>query len=425
MKHTVLTLVAVLVVALLAIGGWYLAESSRLESESEDFAEQAAAREMIEVAFVVDVPDSTPEDQIVYISGSHPNLGAWQAAGLPLQRGDDGKYHGRAELLSGIEHEFKITRGTWGTVERTADDQDLDNRPFVAKKDATVTAEVARWVDKGLSTPGRQTLTGDVRIIAKVPSKHLELPRDVVVYLPPNYDAPDAAETRYPVLYLNDGQNLFNEATSFAGVEWRLDEALQQLIANGEVPAMIVVGIYNTDNRDAEYTPAVRTESIPADADAAASPASFAGYATFVTNELKPMIDKRYRTLPGREHTAVGGSSLGGLTGLALAMQSPEAFGRVVALSPHLRVADRPLAEALDAELLAALSDTRVYLDMGDAATDNYPQPEQAVADAEAFAAALDSAGVEHTFNIVPGGTHHEPDWSARIVDVLKQVYSE
>lgn len=408
MKHTVLTSVAVLILALLAIGGWYLAESSRLESESEDFAQQAAAREMVEVSFVVAVPDSTPADQIVYVSGSHPNLGAWQAAGLPLQRGEDGKYHGSAELLSGIEHEFKVTRGTWGTVERTADDQNLDNRPFVAKKGATIEAQVALWVDKGLSTPGRQTLTGDVRIIAKVPSEHLDLPRDVVVYLPPGYDTPEAAETRYPVLYMNDGQNLFNEATSFAGVEWRLDEALQQLIANGEVPPMIVVGVYNTENRDAEYTPGEKLDD----------------YSLMLAQEVKPMIDQRYRTQPGREHTAIGGSSLGGLAAIAIAQKNPSVFGRVVALSPWLRVGDTPAAELLG-EGLGALSGTAVYFDMGDAPTDNYPAPDQAVADAEAFAAALDSAGVGHTFEVVPGANHHEPDWSSRIVDVLKKVYGE
>ncbi len=408
MKNTVLALMAVLLLALLAIGGWYMAESSRLQSEADAFAEESAARAIVAVSFVVDVPASTPDDQIVYISGSHPNLGGWQAAGLPLQRGDDGKYHGQAELLSGIAHEFKVTRGTWGTVERDASDQDIPNRPLVAEQDTTVELAVAEWIDKGLTEPGRQTVVGLSRVIAKFPSEHLELPRDLIVYLPPNYDQPDQAEARYPVLYLNDGQNLFNEATSFAGVEWRVDEALEQLIANGEIEPMIVVGIANTENRSAEYTPGQSLDD----------------YTTAVVEEIKPMIDKRYRTQPGREHTGIGGSSLGGLAALAIAQAHPDTFGQVVTLSPWLSLGDTPATALIPGEL-SALGGTTLYFDMGDAPTDNYPAGADPVADAEAFASALDSAGVEYTFEVIPGADHHEDDWAARIVDVFKTVYGK
>lgn len=408
MKHTVLTLVAVLLIALLAIGGWYFAESSRLQSESDAFAAESAAREMVEVSFLVDVPASTPEDQIVYISGSHPNLGGWQAAGLPLQRGEDGKYHAKAELLSGIQHEFKITRGTWGTVERDAEDQDMPNRPLVAEESKTIEVAVAEWVDKGLTEPGRQTVVGLSRLIAKFPSALLEDPRDLIIYLPPNYDATQQAETRYPVLYLNDGQNLFNEATSFAGIEWRVDEALEQLIQNGDIEPMIVVGIANTEKRDAEYTPGQ----------------SLSAYSQMIATEIKPMIDKRYRTKPGRGNTAIGGSSLGGLAAIGVAQAQPEVFGQVIALSPWLSLDDQPAADLLGHDL-KGLSDTGIYFDMGDTPTDNYPAGADPVADAEAFSAALDSAGVAHTSAIIEGADHHEDDWAARIVDVFKLVYGE
>lgn len=408
MKHTVLTLVAVLLIALLAIGGWYLAESSRLQSESDAFAAESAAREMVEVSFLVDVPESTPEDQIVYISGSHPNLGGWQAAGLPLQRGEDGKYHATAELLSGIQHEFKITRGTWGTVERDAEDQDVPNRPLVAEANETVEVAVAEWVDKGLTEPGRQTVVGLSRLIAKFPSALLEDPRDLIIYLPPNYDAPGQADTRYPVLYLNDGQNLFNEATSFAGIEWRVDEALEQLIQSGDIEPMIVVGIANTENRDAEYTPGQ----------------NLTVYGQMIVTEIKPMIDKRYRTKPGRGDTAIGGSSLGGLAAIGVAQAQPEVFGQVIALSPWLSLDDQPAADLLGGDL-ADLSGTGIYFDMGDAPTDNYPAGADPVADAQAFSAALDSAGVVHTSAIIEGADHHEDDWAARIVDVFKLVYGQ
>jgi len=138
MKNTALLFVAVLLLGLLGIGAWYMAESARMAGRDQAFANEAAARKLVDVSFVVSAPGTTPGDQTVYLSGSHPNLGAWQAAGLALQRGEDGKYHGSAELLSGIEHEFKVTRGTWGTVERDAKDQDIKNRPFRAESDLVV-----------------------------------------------------------------------------------------------------------------------------------------------------------------------------------------------------------------------------------------------------------------------------------------------
>ncbi|MEM8495542.1 MAG: alpha/beta hydrolase-fold protein, partial [Planctomycetota bacterium] len=208
--------------------------------------------------------------------------------------------------------------------------------------------------------------------------------------------------------YLNDGQNLFNEATSFAGIEWRVDEALEQLIANGEIPPMIVVGIYNTEDRNAEYTPGQE----------------LAAYGQAIVNEIKPMIDQRYRTLTGREHTAIGGSSLGGLAAIGIAADQADVFGQVVALSPWLSFDQQAAAELLGHDL-SALGKTAFYFDMGDAPTDNYPPQGDPVADATAFTAALDSAGVAHTFQVIEGADHHEDDWAARIVDVFKAVYGE
>ncbi|MEO1235941.1 MAG: alpha/beta hydrolase-fold protein [Planctomycetota bacterium] len=405
MKVTVLALVGVLLVALLLIGGWFVSERNRIQGETQAFVEEAEARRIVSVTFEVDVPDTTPADQIVYVSGSHPNLGAWQAAGLPLRRGEDGRYHGQAELLSGIEHGYKITRGTWGTVEQAADQADLPNRMFVAEGDTTLTAEVARWIDNGQSVPGRITLSGDVRVLAKVPSDHLELPRDLVVYLPPGYgDAPDA---RYPVLYLDDGQNLFNEQTSYAGVEWGLDETLEQLIADGTVPPMIVVGLYNTEDRDAEYTPGD----------------GLTAYGRAVVEDFKPMIDRIYRTQPGPESTAIGGSSLGATAALGVAADHPDVFGRVIALSPRLSFDDGPAAEVFG-DRLAALAGRPIYLDMGDAPTDNYPADADPVDDAEAFVAALRSAGAEVDYRVVTGGGHQERDWAKRVGEILTSIYA-
>ena len=125
----------------------------------------------------------------------------------------------------------------------------------------------------------------------------------MLVYLPPDYD--QATADRYPVLYLHDGQNVFDQATSF-GDEWRVDETAQELITAGCIEPIIVVGIYNTgDHRIDEYTPTPSADgTLGGRAD---------DYGRMLVEELKPFIDATYKTFPGAANTALGGSSLGGL----------------------------------------------------------------------------------------------------------------
>src|SRR3954466_8939904 len=126
----------------------------------------------------------------------------------------------------------------------------------------------------------RHTLTGDIRIHEDFHSKHLEHDRTVIVYLPPGYD--EKTPDRYPVLYLHDGQNVFDQATSFSE-EWRVDETAQQLIVTGKIEPIIIVGIYNTgEHRVDEYTPTARPDGHGGKADA---------YGRMLVEELKKFID--------------------------------------------------------------------------------------------------------------------------------------
>ena len=150
------------------------------------------------------------------------------------------------------------------------------------------------------------TLTGDIRHHEKFRSQFLPTAHDVIVYLPPGYDSDK--RTRYPVLYMQDGQNLFDDATAFSQ-EWRLDETAQALITDGVIEPLIIVGIYNAGaHRMDEYTP---TRDRRRRAGGKAS-----HYGRMLVEELKPFIDREYRTLPGAASTGVGGSSLGGLVSL-------------------------------------------------------------------------------------------------------------
>lgn len=155
-----------------------------------------------------------------------------------------------------------------------------------------------------------QTLTGHIHIHKGFTSRLLRNHRDVIVYLPPDYEA--NRRKRYPVLYLQDGQNLFDGTTSFTyGQEWRVDETAQSLIKGGEIEPLIIVGIHNAGHeRTDEYTPTRDTRrKVGGKAEI---------YGRMLVEELKPVIDSRYRTLSHASHTGLGGSSLGGLVSLYL-----------------------------------------------------------------------------------------------------------
>lgn len=148
----------------------------------------------------------------------------------------------------------------------------------------------------------------------QVTPSHL-LPRPVIVWLPPSYEAEQ--DRRYPVLYMHDGQQIFDPDTSTLGQDWEVDEWCDRLISAGELNEIIVVGIYNTENRYDEYGASAQAEQ----------------YTRFVTDELKPMIDGTYRTLSDRSHTAVAGSSMGGGISFYMAWTRPDIFFGAACLS--------------------------------------------------------------------------------------------
>src|SRR5687768_6255666 len=141
----------VLAVALLGIGGWYVSHTRATESElNEAIAQYETRKQPVDVTFSVAAPPNTPKEQILYLSGSVPALGNWDAAGVPLTRGADGKYTATVpDLLNGLEYKFKVTRGTWGTAEATPDGKESEDHTFTAAKDAKVEVAIPNWMDGG------------------------------------------------------------------------------------------------------------------------------------------------------------------------------------------------------------------------------------------------------------------------------------
>jgi predicted alpha/beta superfamily hydrolase len=209
----------------------------------------------------------------------------------------------------------------------------------------------------------KHTLTGTIKRHRAFPSKILGNRRDVLVYLPPGYRR--FSRKDYPVLYLHDGQNVFDAATAFAGVEWGVDETAERLIRKKLIEQLIIVAIANTgEERIHEYAP---TRGI-IDATAGRKKRSKGLarlYGHFLMDELKPYIDRKYRTKRGRESTGLGGSSLGGLVTLAIGLLYSHAFSRLIVMSPSIWWDDFAIYRLVDS--IEQKLPLKIWLDTGTA----------------------------------------------------------
>jgi predicted alpha/beta superfamily hydrolase len=235
--------------------------------------------------------------------------------------------------------------------------------------------------------------------------------RPVRVFLPPGYD--QHADQRYPVLYLHDGQNLFDPEHSFKkGEHWRVGETATALIEAGRLPPLIIVGIDNTGPRRLhEYTPTHDRRRGGGGAEA---------YGRMLIDEVKPFIDRTYRTRPDAAHTGLGGSSLGGLVSLYLGLKHPDVFSRLAVMSPSVWWDRRAILKNVrDAKPKPNL---RIWVDIGTREGRHH------VDNAQLLKVGLTKAGwVEGDdlhYEEVPGGTHSEGAWAARFDRVLQFLFA-
>ena len=234
--------------------------------------------------------------------------------------------------------------------------------------------------------------------------------RSVLVYLPPSYEAEQ--ERRFPVFYLHDGQNLFDNRTSYVpGCTWRAHSTADELTEKGDICPLILVGIANTGiRRMAEYTPT---------RDFRMGGGEGASYGRLLVEELKPLIDSRYRTLPNHSNTGLGGSSLGGLISLYLGFRYPDVFGRLAVMSPSLWWDHRSILNV--ATRMDPRPDLKLWLDMG------MGEGAHHLRDADLLYRILLQrewkAGVDLSYSRVEGALHSEEAWARRFGDVLRFLF--
>jgi len=251
-----------------------------------------------------------------------------------------------------------------------------------------------------------------VRKHAGFASRFLPGKREISVYVPPGYEEERTRE--YPLLILQDGQNLFDPATSFVrGQTWRVAESADEAIASGEAEPLVIAGIANVgERRLAEYTPS---------RDWKLGGGEAGRYGDLVIREALPFLRERYRVRRDREATGLGGSSLGGLVSLWLGLQFPETFGKLAVLSPSVWWNHRYIVSYVNERAPELKERPRIWLDVGDA------EGRRTLGDAELLDARLRAhgwrAGADLHFERVRGGGHNEAAWAERVRPLLRFLF--
>ncbi len=253
-------------------------------------------------------------------------------------------------------------------------------------------------------------LKSRLRLHQQFASKVENQKHDFIVYLPPMYDV--QPDRRYPVLFMQDGQNLFDPETSFIkGNYWRMGETADELILAGQIEPLIIVGIYNTGVRRVdEYTPFEDNRLGGGRADA---------YGQMLVDELKPFVDHAYRTLPGAENCGVGGSSLGGLVSLYLGLKYTWVFSKLAVMSPSVWWHSRAILKTV--AQIQRRPELRIWLDVGTR------EGRRTLPDVRALKRDLMKKGWKRgkdlAYTEAQGGEHCEWAWAQRVGPMLKFLF--
>lgn len=344
------------------------------------------------------VSPKIPKTDTPVIIGNQPAFGGWfDFMKGKMSRQDDTTWIFQSSFPVNTSLEFQVTRGTYnrGAI-FTYGKYAGPKVPFSIKKDTTIILRPFNWNDIF-----NRSATGNIKYYHNFEDHDLKYTRDVMVWLPPSYKKSPAK--RYPVLYVQDGQNVFMPGSIYNG-EWRLDEIADSLIRTGATEEFIIVAINNTKDRWVEYS---------------GTPEGM-NYLKFIANNLKPFIDKNFRTKADRGNTAIMGSSMGGLISFYMVWMYPNVFSKAACLSSGFAY-DEGHAVSKFAASPKKLSGTRLYLDCGDQGLDKY-----FLVDNEKMKLLLAKhSEIKVMYRVFPGADHNEYAWSKRLDVPLKFLFGK
>lgn len=303
-----------------------------------------AQTDSAKVKFVV-IDSTLSISDSVYITGNTSKLGNWNPNKTALKKINNSSYALELFFSKDKTIEYKFTKGSWSSEALNSDSTVPPNYKLKIENDTTLVYNISLWGESSKPKFEGQ-ITGNIEYIRNLKTRKELLPRDIILWLPPNYD--DKINERYPVLYMNDGQNIIDPATSFSGIDWQIDETADSLIKQDLIELLIIVGIYNTKNRNKEYSE------------------NDTGYAyiDFLANDLKPIIDNKFRTKPDAENTAIAGSSMGGLISFIAAWEYPDVFSKAACLSPALKIGEYNFVDNVQA-YKGEKKKIKLYIDNG------------------------------------------------------------
>ncbi len=268
---------------------------------------------------IASLPEYHPSDSALYLAGS---FNGWspQDKNYQFQKEASGNYFFETKLADGM-HEFKITRGSWAKVECKKGGADIQNRFLELSSDTSINLIIEEWADRFVKKPRISTARKSVHIIdTAFVILQLKRVRRVWIYLPPSYTS---SQKHYPVLYMHDGQNVFDDSTSFAG-EWGVDEILDS-ISSRKKEIIVVAVDHGGQKRINEYCPYNMEKFGKGEGNQ---------YLDFLVKTLKPFIDRNYRTEKDKQNTFIAGSSMGGLISMYAVLKYPKVFGGAGVFSP-------------------------------------------------------------------------------------------
>lgn len=351
---------------------------------------QALVFGQVKVTFITDkVAPFKTQNHKMFLAGDFNN---WNAADTTWEMHPDmsGRYQA-VKILPKGNISFKITKGNWESVECDAVGENIANRDITILHDTVIVMNVKGWKDDHPSQQKRHTASANVHIInEKFDIPQLGRQRRVWIYLPADYAT---SHKKYPVIYMHDGQNLFDEYTSGYG-EWGIDEIMDKLPAQDE---SIIVGVdHGGENRIMEYDPY----------DSKYGKGRGDDYVDFLVHTLKPYIDANYRTKKNAQHTTIAGSSMGGLISMYAILKYPEVFGNAGVFSPAFWIAPDIYKLAQQKNLPAK---ARVYFVCGDI------EDKTMVDDMKKMADILQAKGIDEAnipTVVMQGEKHNEKQWS-------------
>ena len=333
------------------------------------------------------------DSEFVFITGNDSLLGYWNPDAVKCLKINDSTWSKSFKFGKGKNLEYKFTKGSWELEALDNDGLVPDNSFLQVIDDTIITTQIKKWSSARVRVNHGQ-ITGTVRYHIQFEGEGLK-PRDIVVWLPPSYD--QNPTKRYPVFYMNDGQNVFDPATSSFGYDWQADEVTDSLIKAGAIDEIIIVGIYNTADRGQEYIYTNLGYT----------------YMDFVVNKLKPFIDKEYRTLPDKKNTAICGSSAGGLISFMIAWNYPEIFSKAACLSPAFKIQELNYVDTI-VNYSGKEKNIKLYIDNGGIGIDSELLP-----GTHEMIKALQNKGYELGKDIIwyvdKNAPHFETAWAKRI----------